>query len=87
MAFDTASLTEQAKAMYLRPSALRKKDGVSEEDQIDHEQLLARLDKFKGMVLSDGTPFLGDGKYGLCRWEVQVCVHVLAYALPQGDAC
>lgn len=69
--FDTAPLTDQAKSMYLRPSALRKKDGVSEEDQVNHEQLLNRLENLKGMVLDDGTPFLSDGKYGLCRWEVQ----------------
>lgn len=63
-------MTQQAENMFLRPSALRKKDGVSEEDQVDHEKLLSLLKQLKGGRLTDGTMFLTDGTYGLCRWDV-----------------
>ncbi|WPH00653.1 Hypothetical protein R9X50_00348300 [Acrodontium crateriforme] len=66
---DAGPLTAQAEAMFLRPSALRKKDGVSEEDQIDHAKLLGLLARLKGKRMKDGTVFLTDGKYGLCRFE------------------
>ena len=66
---DAGPLTAQAENMFLRPSALRHKDGVSEEDQVDHEQLLKLLQRLEGKKLADGTSFLTDGQYGLCRWE------------------
>ncbi|KAK1807165.1 hypothetical protein LTR12_018492, partial [Friedmanniomyces endolithicus] len=45
---DSAPMTEQAENMFLRPSALRKKDGVSDQDQVDHAKLLSLLKKLKG---------------------------------------
>jgi hypothetical protein len=66
---DTAPMTEQAENMFLRPSALRKKDGVSDQDQVDHAELLSLLRSFKGKKLVDGTMFLSNGTHGLCRWE------------------
>lgn len=67
--FDPTIALEQARSMFLRPSALRHKDGVSEEDQADHEKLLGLLEKLEGKMLRDGTAFLSDGEYGLTRWE------------------
>ena len=66
---DSAPMTEQAENMFLRPSALRKKEGVSDQDQVDHAQLLSLLKQLKGMKLVDGTTFLSNGTHGLCRWE------------------
>ena len=66
---DAGPMTEQAENMFLRPSALRHKDGVSDEDQADHVQLLELLKRLRGKRLVDGTSFLTDGRYGLCRWE------------------
>jgi len=66
---DAAPMTAAAESMFLRPSALRRKEGVSEEDQADHVQLLSLLQRLSGRRLVDGTTFLTDGKYGLCRWE------------------
>jgi hypothetical protein len=67
--FDSSAALEQARSMFLRPSALRNKDGVSEEDQNDHAKLLGLLDKLQGMKSSDGTAFLSDGVHGICRRE------------------
>jgi hypothetical protein len=66
--FDASALVKQAEDMFLRPSALRKKEGVSVEDHADHAALLAMVSKFEGKKLTDGTMFLSDGTYGLCRW-------------------
>jgi hypothetical protein len=66
---DSAPMTEQAENMFLRPSALRKKEGVSDQDQVDHAKLLSLLKQLKGMKLVDGTTFLSNGVHGLCRWE------------------
>lgn len=60
---------QEAQEMFLRPSALRHKAGVSEEDQVDHERLLGLLSRLEGRMMVDGTPFLTDGTNGLCRWE------------------
>lgn len=67
--FDISQTFQEAREMFLRPSALRHKPGVSEEDQADHAKLLELLNKFEGKTMADGTPFLSDGEYGLCRWE------------------
>ncbi|KAK3612817.1 hypothetical protein LTR56_028226, partial [Elasticomyces elasticus] len=67
---DSAPMTEQAENMFLRPSVLRKKDGVSNQDQIDHAQLLSLLKKLKGKKLVDGKTFLSNGTHGFCRWEL-----------------
>jgi hypothetical protein len=67
---EAGPMTQQAESMFLRPSALRKKDGVSEQDQVDHEKLLGLLRRLHGRELVDGTRFLSDGTYGLCRWDV-----------------
>ncbi|EGP82584.1 uncharacterized protein MYCGRDRAFT_97426 [Zymoseptoria tritici IPO323] len=67
--FDASPLINEAEDMFLRPSALRHKEGVSEEDLVDQAALLATVQKFKGKVLADGTPFLSDGEHGLCRWD------------------
>ena len=69
--FDASSMLEEAQSMFLRPSALRHKEGVSPEDQADHESMLALLKSYRGRSLQDGTRFISDGKYGLCRFEVQ----------------
>lgn len=66
---DVSETFEQAKEMFLRPSALRHKPGVSEEDQVDHGRLLGLLSRLEGRIMADGTPFLSDGTYGLCRWD------------------
>ncbi|KXL46853.1 hypothetical protein M433DRAFT_538131 [Acidomyces richmondensis BFW] len=66
---DAAPMTAAAESMFLRPSALRRKEGVSVEDQADHAQLLSLLQRLRGRRMADGTTFLTDGKYGLCRWE------------------
>lgn len=57
--------------MFMRPSALRHKDGVTEEDQADHASMLALLNACEGRVLRDGTAFISNGEYGLCRYEVR----------------
>ncbi|KAK5939624.1 hypothetical protein PMZ80_008003 [Knufia obscura] len=67
--FDADSLVEEARSMFLRPSALRRKEGVSVEDQADHEVMLGMLERCRGMVLRDGTKFISDGEFGLCRFE------------------
>lgn len=67
--FDVSQTFREAQEMFLRPSALRHKPGVSEEDQVDHARLLELLNRFEGRTMADGTPFLSNGKYGLCRWE------------------
>lgn len=36
---------------------------------MDHERVLSLLKRLKGKRLVDGTIFLTDGQYGLCRWE------------------
>ncbi|KAK3613733.1 hypothetical protein LTR22_028034, partial [Elasticomyces elasticus] len=58
---DSAPMTEQAENMFLRPSVLRKKDGVSNQDQIDRAQLLSLLKKLKGKkweLPADGAPLI-----------------------------
>jgi hypothetical protein len=67
---DSTPMTEQAENMFLRPSALRKKEGVSDQDQVDHALLLSLLKELKGKKLIDGTTFLSNGTHGLCRWEL-----------------
>ncbi|CAK4031883.1 Hypothetical predicted protein [Lecanosticta acicola] len=67
--FDPTAALDQARSMFLRPSALRHKDGVSEEDQANHAKLLGLLEKLEGKMLEDGTAFLSDGTHGLTRWE------------------
>ena len=69
--FDPSIMTNEAKSMFLRPSALRHKDGVSDEDQADHAAMLALLEACEGRILSDGTAFLSNGEHGLCRFEVE----------------
>ena len=32
--------------------------------------MLAMLKSYQGKTLADGTPFISDGRYGLCRFEV-----------------
>jgi len=66
---DVSQTFQQAREMFLRPSALRHKPGVSKQDQVDHERLLKLLSRLEGRMMVDGTPFLSDGMYGLCRWE------------------
>jgi hypothetical protein len=67
---DSRAMLAEAESMFLRPSALRRKDGVSEEDQVDHGAMLALLRGLKGRKLQDGTPFVTDGEFGLCRYQV-----------------
>ncbi|KAF2207328.1 hypothetical protein CERZMDRAFT_102425 [Cercospora zeae-maydis SCOH1-5] len=68
--FDPTAALDQARSMFLRPSALRHKDGVSEEDQANHAKLLSLLDVLEGKMLADGTPFLSNGTFGLSRWDL-----------------
>lgn len=68
--FDPTIALEQARSMFLRPSALRHKEGVSDEDQVDHAKLLGLLEILEGKMLADGTPFLSDGTFGLARWNL-----------------
>lgn len=68
--FDPTIALDQARSMFLRPSALRHKEGVSEEDQADHAKLLGLLEVLEGKMLADGTPFLSDGRFGLARWHL-----------------
>ncbi|EDU39481.1 hypothetical protein A1F94_011940 [Pyrenophora tritici-repentis] len=58
---------QQAKEMFLRSSALRHKPGVDQEDQVDHKKLLGLLSRLEERMTTDGTTFLSDGIYGLCR--------------------
>ena len=69
--FDPSVMTHEAKSMFLRPSALRHKDGVSPEDQADHAAMLAILKSCRGKKLRDGTTFISNGEFGLCRFEVE----------------
>lgn len=69
--FDACLMTDEAKSMFMRPSALRHKDGVSDEDQADHKAMLALLNSCEGRILADGTPFVSNGRYGLCRFDVR----------------
>ncbi|KAI9732731.1 MAG: hypothetical protein M1818_007465 [Claussenomyces sp. TS43310] len=66
---DVSNLIHEAESMFLRPSAVRKKAGVSEEDQPDVNEMLALLAALKGKRLADGTPFLTDGVHGLTRYN------------------
>lgn len=63
------AMAEEAAEMFLRPSALRKKAGVEEEDQPDANFMAKALATFKGVVLSDGTPAFTDGVHGLSRYN------------------
>lgn len=66
---DVSDTFQEAQNMFLRPSALRHKPGVSPQDATSHAHLLGLLAKLQGRMMSDGTPFLSDGTHGLCRWE------------------
>lgn len=68
---DSEVMIAEAERMFLRPSALRRKDGVSDEDQANHANMLGLLKNLKGKVLSDGTQFVSNGEFGLCRYEKQ----------------
>ena len=68
--FDASYLLKEAETMFLRPSALRHKDGVSPEDQADHAAMLSLLKSCEGKKLADGTAFISNGEYGLCRFEI-----------------
>lgn len=68
---DCSDMTSEAENMFLRPSAIRHKDGVSAEDQADHEAMLAELQRCTGRMLMDGQHFISDGEYGLCRHELR----------------
>lgn len=67
--FDPTAALDDARSMFLRPSALRHKAGVDEEDQADHAKLLGLLEKLEGKMLRDGTAFLSNGIHGLTRWQ------------------
>lgn len=69
--FDASVMINEAKSMFMRPSALRHKEGVSEEDQADHAAMLALLNSCHGRIMKDGTAFISNGEHGLCRWEVR----------------
>ena len=68
---DVSAMIHEAEGMFLRPSAIRHKDGVSPEDQADHATMLAVLKKCRGKMLADGQPFISDGEHGLCRYETR----------------
>jgi hypothetical protein len=90
--FDATPFIKQTEDMFLRPSALRAKEGVSEEDLVDHAALLALVNRFEGKKLKDGTMFLSDGTHGLCRWykscpeEALVDIPTLHIRSPLEDA-
>lgn len=67
--FDPSALLNEAQSMFMRPSALRHKEGVSPEDQADHTAMLALLKACEGKMLADGTAFISSGDFGLCRFE------------------
>lgn len=69
--FDASSLINDAKSMFMRPSALRHKDGVSTEDQADHEAMLALLNTCEGRITCDGRAIISNGTHGLCRYDVR----------------
>jgi len=65
------SLLQEAESMFLRPSAVRKKAGISKEDQPDVNEMMTILASIKGRLLKDGTPVLTDGVHGLARYYAQ----------------
>lgn len=65
----TAALMAEAAEMLLRPSAIRRKAGVDEEDQPDEGALRNAMDRLKGIVLPDDTPAFTDGVHGLTRFN------------------
>jgi hypothetical protein len=67
--FDPSALLNEAQSMFMRPSALRHKEGVSPEDQADHAAMIALLNSCEGKMLADGTAFISSGEFGLCRFE------------------
>lgn len=64
-----AAMMEEAAELFLRPSAMRKKAGVADEDQPDAGLMAEALAALKGVVLSDGTPAFTDGTHGLSRYN------------------
>ena len=69
--FDISDILQEVRSMFLRPSALRHKKGVRPEDQADHTVMLKLLDSCTGKRLNDGTTFISDGTFGMCRYEVR----------------
>jgi hypothetical protein len=67
--FDPSVLLTEAESMFLRPSALRHKEGVKPEDQADHTAMLTLLKSCEGKMLADGTAFISNSEFGLCRFE------------------
>ncbi|KEF55688.1 uncharacterized protein A1O9_08438 [Exophiala aquamarina CBS 119918] len=66
---DISEMLADAESIFLRPSALRKKDGVTDEDRANHTKMLSLLKHVIGKRLADGTVFVSDGEHGLCRYE------------------
>ncbi len=67
---EAMKLREEAKAMFLRPSAVRKRSGEDGEEQVDGNGMLNLLAQLKGGQLVDGTPFMSDGVYGVTRYGI-----------------
>ncbi|CAH0051340.1 unnamed protein product [Clonostachys solani] len=63
------SIAEEAADIVMRPSALRKKAGIENEDQPDAEAVIAAFDKLKGVTLPDGSLGFTDGEYGMVRYN------------------
>jgi hypothetical protein len=67
---DVSKEIKEVEGMFLRPSALRKKDGVVETDQPDGDAMFQALARLKGRKLADGTPFLTDDiTFGMTRYN------------------
>lgn len=65
----TNVLAKEAADMFLRPSALRHKPGIAEEDQPDAQGMVDALHALQGVMLADGTPAMTDGVHGLTRYN------------------
>ncbi|VUC29885.1 unnamed protein product [Clonostachys rosea] len=63
------SIAEEAAEIVMRPSAMRKKIGVDDEDQPDAEAVMAAFAKLKGVTLPDGSLGFTDGEFGLARYN------------------
>ena len=68
---DISALQAEAAGMFLRPSAVRKKSGVHEDDQPDQNVMLELFAALQGRQMVDGTVFMSDGTYGLMRYDAQ----------------
>jgi hypothetical protein len=63
-------MISEAENLLLRPSAVRKRGEVSEDQRLSHEQLKQLIDRFETRTLANGQSFISDGEYGMYRYNL-----------------